>query len=160
MTFTIVVVEPYVARLSRARLLSHYVSFVAITAVVCIPVVLLAFVIPAPFLWLLGGNYKGLGGSIGWVVLTACIMQLASLMWIMNRSRKWLFWSGSILEIVLILAVQVTFIAFVGVHTTQQAVFFSFASSFCYIVAHGYVAILGFSKSPRITSDSQEEATR
>lgn len=160
MTFNVVVIEPYVARLNRERLLRTYLGFVALTTTFCIPLVLFAFTFPAPFLWLLGGNYQNLGSSIGWVVLTACINQIAGLMWIMNRSRKWLFWSGSILEIVLLLGVQVAFITLVGVRTTQQAVFFAFASSFCYIAAHGYVGILGFLKGPRITSGPSMEAAR
>jgi membrane glycosyltransferase len=80
-------------------------------------------------------------------------------MWIMNRSRKWLFWSGTILEVVLLLTVQILFIAFVGVHTTQQAVLFTFASSFCYFVAHGYVGIYGFLKGPRAIQSTDPCAT-
>lgn len=159
MTFNVVVVEPYIARLSRARLLSTYLGFIAVTAILSIPAVLFAFAAPAPFLWLLGGNYKGLGSSVGWVVLAACINHLAGLMWIMNRSRKWLFWSGTILEVVLLLTVQILFIAFVGVHTTQQAVLFTFASSFCYFVAHGYVGIYGFLKGPRAIQSTDPCAT-
>jgi len=149
MTFNVVIVEPYVARLSRERLLPIYLGFIAVTAIFCIPVVLLAFAAPGPFLWILGKNYASLGGAIGWVVLAACINQVAGLMWIMNRARKWLFWSGSILEILLLLSVQTGFIIFIGVRTTQQAVFFTFASSFCYVATHGYVGIYGFLKGPR-----------
>jgi O-antigen/teichoic acid export membrane protein len=159
MTFNVVVVEPYIARLSRVRLLSTYLGFIAVTAILSIPAVLFAFAVPAPFLWLLGGNYKSLDSSVGWVVLAACINHLAGLMWIMNRSRKWLFWSGTILEVALLLTVQVAFIALVGVRTTQQAVLFTFASSFCYIVAHGYVGIYGFLKGPRAIQPTDPYAT-
>jgi O-antigen/teichoic acid export membrane protein len=146
MTFNVVVIEPYVARLSRERLLSTYLGFTLITSVVCIPVVLAAFAFPKPFLWLLGGNYAGLSQSVGWVVFAACGNHVAGMMWIMNRARKWVFWSGTILEIVLLLLVQTAFIALVGVQTTRHAVLFCVASSFCYIVAHGYVGIYGFYK--------------
>jgi O-antigen/teichoic acid export membrane protein len=146
MTFNIMVIEPYIARRSREKLLPSYLGFLGLTAVLCVPVVLLAFYVPSLFLWLLGGNYKGLGNSVGWVVLAACINHLSGLMWIMNRSRKWVFWSGTAVEIVLLLAVQVSFLAFVGVRTTRQAVYFTFVSSFCYVIAHGYVGIYGFLK--------------
>jgi O-antigen/teichoic acid export membrane protein len=149
-TFNTVVVEPYVARLSRARLLPIYLSLLALAAILCIPVVLFAFALPAPFLWLLGSKYQGLGNLVGWVVLSACINYLAGLIWIMNRARKWLFWSGSILEIVLLIVVQIAFVVIVGVHTTKDAVSLSVMASFCYVVAHGYVAIYGFLKDPRI----------
>lgn len=160
MTFNVMVIEPYTARLIRERLLSTYLGFIGVTTLLCVPVVLFAFAIPAPFLWLLGGNYKGLGNAVGWVVLAACMNHVSGLMWIMNRSRKWLFWSGSILEILLLIAVQATFIVLIGVHTTQQAVFFAFASSFCYIVAHGYVGIVGFLRGARAESDPHMGSAR
>jgi hypothetical protein len=118
-------------------------------AILCIPVVLFAFEKPAPFLWLLGSKYHGLGDLVGWVVLSACINYLAGLIWVMNRARKWLFWSGSILEIVLLIVVQIVFVIIVGVHTTKDAVSLSVVASFCYVVAHGYVAIYGFLRGPR-----------
>jgi O-antigen/teichoic acid export membrane protein len=150
MSFNVMVVEPYIARLSRDRLLSTYLLFILIAALCCLPVALCAFVWPSTFLWLLGAKYEVLKSSVGWVVLGACINYLAGLIWIMNRARKWLFWSGTILEIVLLVGMQIAFIIFVGVSTTRQAVFFTFASSFCYIVAHSYVGIYGFLKGPRI----------
>lgn len=147
MTFNMMVVEPYIARLNRGRLLQNYLGIFALAAALCVPVVLFAFAMPTPFLWLLGPKYKDLGGLVGWVVLASCINYLSGLIWIMNRARKWLFWSGSILEIVLLLAVQVAFVMLVGVHTTRDAVLLSFAASFCYVVAHGYVAFYGFAKT-------------
>jgi len=154
MTFNIMVIEPYIARRKHERLLPTYLGFVVLTTAICTPVVLFAFAVPAPFLWLLGGNYQNLGPDVGWVILSACIMHIAGLVWIMNRSRKWLFWSGTILEIALLLIVQSAYLFLVGVHTTRQAVFFTLISSFCYVVAHGYVGILGFLKGPRIVHSS------
>jgi O-antigen/teichoic acid export membrane protein len=152
MTFNVVVVEPYIARVSRQRLPPIYFGFLALAAVLCAPVVLFAFDAPAPFLWLLGSKYENLGGTVGWVVLAACINYLAGLIWIMNRARRWLFWHGTILEVVLVLAVQIAYVVFVGVHTTQEAVLFTFASSFCYVAAHSYIGIYGFLKGPRTVS--------
>jgi len=149
MTFNVVVVEPYIARLGRGRLFSTYLGFAALGAFFCTPVILFAFLYPRPFLWLLGPNYAGLQDLVGWVVLAACVNYLAGLMWIMNRARKWIFWSGTFVEIVLLLGVQIAFIAIIGVRTTREAVFFTFASSFCYVATHIYVAIVGFSQESR-----------
>jgi O-antigen/teichoic acid export membrane protein len=144
MTFNVVVIEPYVARLHRERLLGTYLKFIAITSLICAPIVVVAFLFPMAFLWILGGNYAGLGRTVGWVVFSACLNHIAGLMWIMNRARKWLFWSGAFLEISLLLAVQATYVAIIGVQTTRQAVLLNVVCSFCYIAAHGYVGILGF----------------
>ena len=67
----------------------------------------------------------------------------------MNRSRKWLFWRGTFAEISLLIVVQIGFLLIFGVRSTRAAVMFNFASSFCYVVAHSYVAIIGFKKGAR-----------
>lgn len=149
MTFNAVVVEPYVARLKRERLMPTYVVFVGLAILLSVPIVLFSFEVPGPFLWLLGSHYKGLGGSVGWVILTSCITYVAGLMWMMNRARRWVFWRGTILEIVLVLAVQIGFIVLVGIRTTEDAVLFAFASSICYLAGHAYIGIYGFRAGKR-----------
>jgi O-antigen/teichoic acid export membrane protein len=144
MSFNFIVVEPYVARLRREQLLATYFRLTAIAAIGCTAVTLLAFAAPAIFLWPLGPHYRQLGNLIGWVVLTACINYIAGLVWIMNRSRKWLFWRGTFAEILLLAFVQIGFVAIHGVHSTRDAVMFNFASSFCYLAAHSYIATHGF----------------
>lgn len=150
MTFNIIVVEPYVARLSRERLLSTYLKFLSLAAIGCSPVVLIAFKWPGAFLWLLGSKYDQIRDLLGWVILAGCLNYLAGLMWIMNRARKWVFWSGSILEIVLLLFLQTAYVIGVGIRTTREAIFLTFWMSFCYLIAHGYVSVYGFLKGPRI----------
>jgi O-antigen/teichoic acid export membrane protein len=149
MTFNVVIVEPYVARLPRARLLTTYFRLVAAALAGGTLLVLIAFSFPQIFLWVIGPRYAQLQGLIGWVVMTACINYVAGLIWIMNRSRKWLFWRGSIAEISLLAAVQIGYLLIFGVRSTRGAILFNFASSFCYVVAHLYVAILGFTQRAR-----------
>ncbi|GAC1356067.1 MAG: hypothetical protein NVSMB3_01970 [Acidobacteriaceae bacterium] len=158
MMFNVIVVEPYMARLNRRRLLRTFVGLLLLAALACAPVVLLAFAYPQAFLWLLGSKYAGLRGDIGWLVLASCLNYLAGLMWIMNRARKWLFWSGTAVEIVLLLATQTAFVAYVGVRTVREAVLFTFASSLCYLIAHGYVSVYGFVRGPRAVESAPEEA--
>ena len=156
MMFNVIVVEPYFARLGRERLFKTYMALVLLALVACTPVVLTGFFFPQPFLWLLGSKYASLGGDMGWLVLASCVNYIAGLIWIVNRARKWLFWSGSILEIVLLLAAQAAFLAVVGVRTVRDAVLFSFASSLCYLIAHTYVSVYGFLRGPRTTQRKQE----
>ena len=61
------------------------------------------------------------------------------------------------LEVLLLLGVQIAFVAIIGVRTTQQAVFLSFVASFCYVIAHGYVSILGFLKGAPIDRQMQND---
>jgi hypothetical protein len=59
------------------------------------------------------------------------------------------FLRGSIAEISLVAMVQIGYLLIFAVRTTRGAVMFNFASSFCYKVAHSYVAVLGFNKGVR-----------
>jgi O-antigen/teichoic acid export membrane protein len=146
MTFQTIVVEPYIARLSRARLLKNYLTILLIASAGFAPVVLVGFKWPQVFLWILGPKYTEMSSVLGWYVLSVSIGTVAGLAWVMNRARKWLFWSGSILEVVLLTVVQVIFGVAIGVRNTRQAVMFALASSCCVLVAHGYVAVYGFLK--------------
>lgn len=144
MTFNVIVIEPFIARLPRTRLLRSFLGLMLLASVCCIPLVYLAFHHPRFYLWILGAKYANLGLEMGWLILGACINFLAGLLWIMNRARKWLFWSGTGLEIALLLLVQIAFVARYGVRDVHQAVLFTFASSFCPAVAHAYVTVVGF----------------
>jgi O-antigen/teichoic acid export membrane protein len=141
--FNTVVVEPVMARLPQAKVLSRSMILILIALLACAPVVLLAFLAPGPVLWLLGSKYEGLRGVVGWAMLTGAINYMSMLIWIMNRARKWVFWSGTILEIALTLVGQVLFIAMHGVRTTHDAVFFSLLSAFGPLLTHIYVMVYG-----------------
>lgn len=146
MTFNVVIIEPFVARLPEAKLSATYLQLLGCGVVAAVGLSMFAFLEPGPFVWVLGPKYQSLRGLIGWVITTACINYVAGLMWIMNRSRKWVFWRGAALELALVFLVQIGFLIWIGVRTTREAVFFSFTSSFCYILTHGYIAIYGHSR--------------
>lgn len=146
MTFNSILVEPFIARISRNRLPRYFGGFILLEIVACSPLAIMAFLTPGIFMLILGPKYESVRPLMGWYVLSAYMNFISGLIWVMNRARKWVFWSGSILEVVLLLVVQIAFLAFIGVHTTKQAVFFAVASSACYMIAHGYVSIRGFVK--------------
>lgn len=145
MTFNVIVIEPYFARLDRGRLVTQYMVLLGIACGGCLPLVLLAFYTPGVYLWVLGPKYAGLAAEMGWLVAGACISFVAGTIWIMNRARKWLFWSGTWLEIGLLLVLQAAFLLRYGVRTVHQAVLFTLVTSFGPLLAHGYVSVLGFS---------------
>ena len=149
-TFNVVVIEPYVARLNRKHLLPMFCGSILLVSVICMPIVWIAFRFPLVFLWLIGPRYRELANLVGWVVLTACMNHIISMIWIMNRARKWVFWTGSMIEVSLILATEVIFVTVVGITNTRNAVMLGFACSFCYLAAHGYTAIYGFLYGPRM----------
>jgi O-antigen/teichoic acid export membrane protein len=148
-TFNLIIIEPRIARLKRERLLRTYLQLILLASVFCLSIVILAFAFPAPLLWLLGPKYSSLGYIVGWVVLTGCFNYAANLIWIMNRARKWIFWRGTILEIVMMLLVDVCFVVIFGVRDTRHAIFFTLASSASAVCTHTYVGVYGFLKGDR-----------
>jgi O-antigen/teichoic acid export membrane protein len=154
MTFNVIIIEPYMARQGRERLLRIYLLLVMAAVVVCTPLVLVGFLRPGVYLWLLGPRYAGLGSDVGWLVLASCMGYTAGLMWMMNRARMWLYWSGTALEITLLIGVQVTYVVMFGVRTVHAAVMLMFLSAFSPLMAHAYVAAVGFRKGARRLSAS------
>lgn len=144
MTFNLIVVEPFVARINHRRL---FPTFATLTGLACLglaPVVYAAFAWPRVFLFLIGPKYSTLQGLTGWVILAAAISYVAGLMWMMNRSRKWVFWSGSLVEVGLLVTAQIGFLKVIGIHNTRDAVFLTLTASVCVLISHVYVAALGF----------------
>ena len=150
MTFNLMIVEPFVARLNHRRLLPTFLTLTGIACVVLSPIVYAAFTWPQVFLLLIGPQYSNLRDLLGWVILAATINYIAGLLWMMNRARKWVFWSGSLVEIGLLITVQIAFLVLVGVKNTREAVFLTVAASICVLITHIYVATLGFWRMHRL----------
>jgi O-antigen/teichoic acid export membrane protein len=148
-TFNLMVVEPFVARLNHRRLLPTYLMLTGLACLVLAPVVYAAFLWPQVFLLLIGPKYSNLRDLLGWVILSSTISYIASLIWMMNRARQWVFWSGSLVEVGLLISVQIAFVVMVGVKNTRDAVFLSVTASVCILAAHIYVAIVGFWRNHR-----------
>lgn len=148
-TFNLIVIEPFVARLNQRRLVPAFLGFPALACLVLLPVSYAAFTWPQVFLYLIGPKYENLRDLLGWVILAACINYVGGLVWMMNRARKWVFWSGSFLEIALLLGAQIAFVALVGMRNTRDAVFLSLVASVCPLTAHVCVSIYGLWRNQR-----------
>ncbi len=149
MAFNVVLVEPYFARLALRSLPLRYLQVVGLAGLFCSTIALLSFRFPHPLLWLLGPQYKDLGPEIGWVVTASSIFYLAGVIWIINRSRKWLFWSGTAMEIGLTLVAEAAFAFARGVSTTHDAILISVVAAISVLVAHSFVSVCGFMHGPR-----------
>lgn len=149
MIFNSIIIEPRMARLNREKLLPTYLLMIIVACGLGALVVAFAFVFPGPFVWLIGPRYRHLTPEIGWVVLTGCFNYAANLIWIMNRSRRWVFWRGTVLEIVATSTVDVCFVAFAGVRDTRHAVLFTLASSIVALCTHSYIGYYGFRNGER-----------
>lgn len=145
-TFNVVVVEPFVARRPAHEIGSTYFKLLALAIAGCAVLTVITFFAPGILLWPLGPKYAPLRSMMGLVILTICINYLAGLIWIMNRARKWIFWRGTIAQILLVGIVELGYLFAFGVRTTHDAVLFNLAGSICFLVAHCYITIYGFRK--------------
>ncbi len=85
------VLAPRFARCQEtARLPRLYLLLVGGTFFALIPLVLVAWLFPDPFLWLLGKQYRGLQSECGWVVAAGCVSQICLVMWSLNSSKGWI----------------------------------------------------------------------
>ena len=141
--FNAVIIEPSMARLAPEKVPGRYMILIALGVLVCAPIVIVSFVAPGPVLWVLGSKYSDLQSVVGWSMLGGSLYYLATLIWVMNRSRKWVFWSGTAMEISLILLLQILFLIFHGVRTTPDAVYFGLISAGGPLVTQFYVMFLG-----------------
>ena len=153
-TFNVIVIEPYISRQSRPGLLRKFALFIILASTLCAPLVIMAFAWPQIFIWIIGQKYIAVQSLMGWFILSCCMNFVSTLLWIMNRARKWVFWSGSILEVSLLIAVQIAFLVGVGVRTTREAVMLGLASSCCYAIAHGYVMVVGFLRGAKPSQEA------
>jgi O-antigen/teichoic acid export membrane protein len=72
------------------RLPRLYLMLVAGMAVVLAPLLLAAWLYPAPLLWLLGDKYASLQSECVWVIAANCLALLAGVMWTLNSSKAWI----------------------------------------------------------------------
>jgi hypothetical protein len=147
--FNAVVIEPSMARLAAEKVAKRYAILISLGVLVCAPIVILSFAAPGKVLWLLGSKYSDLQSVVGWAMLGGSVYYLALLIWVMNRARKWVFWSGTALEIGLTLLLQILFILLHGVRTTPDAIYFGFVSALGPLTTQIYVMFLGMFKDDR-----------
>ncbi len=145
--FNAVIVEPFMARLRPEQVLSRYLGVLGLACLACAPIVSVAFLAPHTVLWLLGSKYRGLEAVVGWAVLAGALNYIQVLLWIMNRSRKWVFWRGTALEIGLSLAVEALYLSLHGVRTTADAISFSLVCTAGPLVTHAYITWFGLRRS-------------
>ena len=72
------------------RLRRLYLMLVAGMATALAPLLIVAFLYPAPLLWLLGDKYATLQSECVWVIGASCLGLIAGVMWTLNSSKAWI----------------------------------------------------------------------
>ena len=93
-----------------------------------LPLVLLVWLWPEPFLWLLGEQYQGLAHECVWVVGAGSIAQLGTIMWSLNSSKGWIG-GQSVGYIPAILTAQVSGALYLDLSQFQHVLLFNLATA-------------------------------
>jgi O-antigen/teichoic acid export membrane protein len=148
--FNAVVIGPFMARLPDKRVLRSYLLIAAFATAICVPICCVGFFDPKFLLLLLGPKYASLSRETGWLVLSSCIGYLVGVLWIMNTTRRWIYWTTTWTTIGLILAAQILFLCRFRVDNTMNAILFGLTANLAYFAAMLFNSIYGFIHGPRI----------
>jgi O-antigen/teichoic acid export membrane protein len=144
------VVEPFMARLPKERVLRSFLTILVAASAICVVICLAGFLEPREFLLLLGAKYASLQRETGWLVLGSCMGYLVGVVWTMTAARQWIYWATSWVAIGLILTTQIVFLCLCRVDSTLHVIWFGVATSAAYLIAVLFNTVYGFIRGPRI----------
>ncbi len=138
-----VIVEPYIARVDLNQLKLRYCQIALTSFGFGTLFTFLAFVYPKLYLWLLGPKYHHLQAEIGWIVLYSSRGYIAGALSSMNRARKWVYWSYTMMTIVAVIITQILSIFLLDIRTTHGVILFSFYADLSVLLVHMAAGIYG-----------------
>lgn len=150
--FNGVIVEPYIAKVSRQDLFKRYFQILIGAITISIVLCVIGFRFPEPLLLILGSKYQNLRLETGWIVAGACINYVNGVMWTMHSARKWIYWWGTGLYIGLLLITQLICISFMELNTTINVIYFSLITTAAVTLVHIANGVYGFIYGPRLTA--------
>jgi O-antigen/teichoic acid export membrane protein len=142
-------VEPYFAKLERARLKSHYLGALAAVGAVGLSAVTLARIHPELFLWVLGAKYAGFRFEVQLVMISGAIGLMGGLMASVNGSRRFNFYWHNITTIVLTVIVQCCLLWKTDLSTVRAVLWLSVATSAVSLFTNILCALYGMARGPR-----------
>jgi O-antigen/teichoic acid export membrane protein len=143
-------IEPYFARLPRARLKRNYLGLLVIEVLMCGVVTGLARFFPGPLLWILGPKYSALHYEAFLLIAASSLGYLYTVFWVVNNACRFVYWWNSFAIIILTLAIQVIFIWKADLSTIRGVLTMNLCAllgNFAVVVVTG---IYGFTFGPRL----------
>lgn len=140
------IVAPYIARQEKEGLFTKYASILGVSIVISISLVVLAYVFPNLFLWIIGEKYNHLSGELLLMLINAGFGFVNGIMWKMNASRKWIYNWMPMVSIPGILLIQVSCALLMDLNTTAAVLIFSLYTNIFVLLTRILVGIVGFKK--------------
>jgi len=144
-----ILVEPYFARLAKHRLKTAYLLVVAFALACGGAATVLALVFPGPFLWVLGSKYSGLRSDVVLVILSGAMGLVGSVIYAMNCSRRFVYHSFVISQIVITLAVEAIFVWKVDLSTVRAVLLLNIAIGVPALLINFIVGVYGLVRGGR-----------
>lgn len=146
--FSNVVLMPYFARSAVAELPYRYLIICLSGLGITLPFIIIAYVNPAPFLWLLGSKFFGLQHEISLFVLTASIWYITGIIWAINMARRWNYWYTSVIYVCLTLATQLVCIHYFDLSVTHNLVRLGFCLACSTLASYFLTSVIGYKNQP------------
>jgi len=141
--------EPYFAKLARARLKANYLGVLAVEGALCLLITGVAAFFPGVFLWILGPRYAGLRFEVLLVIAGRSLGYMSGVLWIIHSARRFVYWWNGMMTIVLTLLVQVVFIWKVDLSTVRAVLILSLATTVAGLFVNILTGVHGFTQGSR-----------
>jgi O-antigen/teichoic acid export membrane protein len=144
-----ILVEPYFARLPRARLKRAYLLAVPSITLCAAAFSSLAFLFPRMFLWILGPHYSDLRFEVGLIILASSIRYVSGFMWVIHSARRFVYWWNNLSNIILTVAVQAVLIWKLDLSTVRSVLYLNIASALVSLAIAAACGVYGFLRGPQ-----------
>jgi hypothetical protein len=144
-----ILVEPFFAKLEASRLKRTYLMAVAMVTLFAAAFTAFAFLFPEIFLWILGPHYNQLRVEVGLVILGSSIRLIGGFMWVVQSSRRFIYWWNNVSNIVCTLLVQAAFLWKFDLSTVRSVLIFNVASAVVSLLIAISCGVYGFWRGPR-----------
>lgn len=144
-----VLIEPYFAKLSGARLKSHYVGAILAVSSMCLCLIALAHSFPEVFLWVLGPKYATLRFEVFLVITSGSISYVNGVMWIIHSARRFVYWWNNLLTVIVTISVQALYLWNFDLSTVRAVLLFNMSTAAAFFFICIFCGIYGFTRGPR-----------
>jgi O-antigen/teichoic acid export membrane protein len=146
--------EPYFAKLARAKLKKNYVGILAVEGAFCLMIVGLARFFPQLFLWVLGPKYYGLRYEVFLSILNGTLGYLCGVLCIIHSARRFVYWWNGALTIVYSLMIEALFLWKFDLSTVRGVLILNVALASGGLIIHIVTGLYGLMRGPRKTAVS------
>jgi O-antigen/teichoic acid export membrane protein len=144
-----VLIEPYFAKLPKARLKRNYVGTILAASSLCLCLIGLAHYFPEVFLWVLGPKYATLRFEVFLVITSGSISYVNGVLWIIHSSRRFVYWWNNLLTVIVTLLVQAFYLWKFDLSTVRSVLYFNISTSTSFFFICVFCGIYGFTRGPR-----------